>query len=442
MLLGTPQGLTPEGHRALALLTGVLVLWITQAVSLSTSAAIIVVGLLASQGHIGTNALRAGYASPIVFFLVGVIAIGIAVEESGLANRFACYLVRLSESRARRLYWQLIAMLPFAALILPSAVTRNAVLLPVYRTVFSRLGHEQTGSTLSTAVSLSLAVLNHMASTLFLTGGAVPVMVASFVGGTTWLTWFSWMALPYIFMLLVGGVLIQWQTKLRSHDRRAALNEEETVPNIEAWTSAERRTCVIVFGALLLWLADAWHGLHPSVPAWAALAALVIARVGLKLRSFTRRLPWRTVASVGAILSMVTALERTGAVSWCAKQIVSVVMMVSLPDSMMYALIALAAILVHAAIPSLIGSLAVTIPLSMEIAGNLGLSPVVSALVVTIANDSVIFYPAQSVTSLMVYQEGCISPGSLRSLGFVMAVILLIAVPFLFIPYWRYVAWS
>jgi hypothetical protein len=54
-------------------------------------------------------------------------------------------------------------------------------------------------------------------------------------------------------------------------------------------------------------------------------------------------------------------------------------------------------------IPNITGFLALTIPIAMSIGQTAGLNPVICGLVVMIAGDAVLHYPAQSASSLVAY---------------------------------------
>jgi di/tricarboxylate transporter len=80
----------------------------------------------------------------VVFFLIGAVAIGGAVEVSGLAARAARFLGRLARSSPARLYVQMIVSLPAFAVLVPSAITRNAILIPAYQDALDRMGIRKT----------------------------------------------------------------------------------------------------------------------------------------------------------------------------------------------------------------------------------------------------------------------------------------------------------
>ncbi|MGE5586697.1 MAG: hypothetical protein ACM3ZO_00520 [Clostridia bacterium] len=84
--------------------------------------------LLVMLLRLGPLALLAGFSEPVLYFLVGVLALGSAVASNGLARRMAGFMVVLCKGNSFRLMVQSVAFLPLMTLIVPSALTRNAIL--------------------------------------------------------------------------------------------------------------------------------------------------------------------------------------------------------------------------------------------------------------------------------------------------------------------------
>src|SRR5207244_12569538 len=110
-----------------------------------------------------------GFARPTVFFLLGVLALGVATLQSGLAERIAVTLAAAARGRSGALYVQMVASFALLAFILPSASTRGAILLPVYEQALDIL-QALPGGRLRRAIMLGLASLNRLGSNALLTG--------------------------------------------------------------------------------------------------------------------------------------------------------------------------------------------------------------------------------------------------------------------------------
>jgi len=97
----------------------------------------------------------------------------------------------------------------FAALafILPSAITRGGILIPVYEQILGMLNVGK-GAPLAKALMLGLTALNRLGSNALLTGGVTPVAAAALLGGVSWSRWFAFMSVPQYLLLLFGGMLV------------------------------------------------------------------------------------------------------------------------------------------------------------------------------------------------------------------------------------------
>ena len=72
------------------------------------------------------------------YFLVGVLALGVAVAKSGLAERVARHVLDRAGGRPLAMYVQLVLAMPVLTFLLPSATTRSGILVHVYEEVFGR----------------------------------------------------------------------------------------------------------------------------------------------------------------------------------------------------------------------------------------------------------------------------------------------------------------
>jgi solute carrier family 13 (sodium-dependent dicarboxylate transporter), member 2/3/5 len=173
-------GLSPVAQSVLGTAFAGTVLWVSEAIPLGLTALVVLL-LLGLCPGMRFPEIAAGFAGEVTFFLVGAVAIGAAVETSGLAARAAAFLCRSARGNPTRLYAQLIGGIPVLALLIPSAITRNAILVPAYRDALSAMGVDQAKRS-GRAVMLALGVLNPLASSALLTGGITsrrPLLAAS-----------------------------------------------------------------------------------------------------------------------------------------------------------------------------------------------------------------------------------------------------------------------
>jgi anion transporter len=426
------DGLSAQGQAVLGAMAAGATLWITEATPIGLTAIVVFVLLAASPGLRLADAVG-GFASEVVFFLIGAVAIGAAVEASGLAERAARFLGRMARGSPARLYVQMIASLPAFAVLVPSAITRNAILIPAYNDALERMGIRRSDRS-GRMLMLALGVLNPLASSALLTGGLASMTAASLLGGFSWLRWFALMAVPYYALLFGGAALLRALVGPFEPPQRG--DAQAPVPQ-RPFSAVELKTLAVLAATLALWLTDRFHHLSPAIPALIGAAALLMPGIGvLSWKTFENKLSWGLILSIGAALSLAAAMTKSGAAAFVSESIVShLAGLANEPSLLIVGLIAAAA-LIHLAITNLAACIALLIPVAATIAERAALNPVVCGLVVTIVVDAVILYPIQTATNLLAYETGYYGATDVRRLGIGMLA-LTVGVILLTIPYWR-----
>lgn len=90
-LLPLLPGLSEAGQGVLGVVFAGVAFWVSEAVPLGVTA-LLVLALLGTVPSGAGTATFVGFASPVVFFLIGAVALGTAVEASGLAGGRALFV--------------------------------------------------------------------------------------------------------------------------------------------------------------------------------------------------------------------------------------------------------------------------------------------------------------------------------------------------------------
>ncbi len=426
------DGLTPLGQAVLGAVAAGTILWITEAIPLGLTA-LLVTALLGLCPGLRLPDVASGFAGEVTFFLIGAVGLGAAVESSGLAARAAGFLSRSAANSPTRLYVQMIAGFPVLALLMPSAITRNAVLIPAYRDALDAMGMAEQSRT-RRAVMLALGILNPLASSALLTGGTVSIAAATLLGGFSWIGWFVLMAVPYYLLLCCGAVLVRI---LVGRFEPADPNASPPAPAArEPYSTAEKRTLLVLALTAGLWLTDRVHQLSPAVPALLGAALLMLPRVGvISWKTFESRLSWGLILTVGTSLSLAALMTTTGAAAWLGHLLVGRLSGLTEVPTMLLVAVVVAVVVVHLAITNLAACVALLLPINATIAASAGLSPVVVGLATVIAIDAVILYPVQTAANLMAYETGCFNRGDVMKVGMGMLAATIMVIV-LVLPYW------
>src|SRR5262245_21206258 len=316
------DGLPRPGQRALLVTLIVIVLWTTEALEPGVTALLAIVLLALTGAADGIRPALQGFASPVPYFLVAVLTMGVAVVRSGLAERLARAILGHARGRSLPVYLHLVLAFPVLTFVLPSATTRSGILIHIYDELFT-LAAVPRGAPIAKAVMLALSSINRLASTVLLTGGITPVMSAAIIAGAgtpfTWSGWFALMAVPYYAILLLGGVLTYALYRRGLHRE---LPTPAPAPR-RALSGAEWRTIAVILAASALWLTDAVHHLDPTLPALLAFVALPTPGVGpLGWADLERGVGWANFFVIAASISLAQALGASGAAAWLGRLLV------------------------------------------------------------------------------------------------------------------------
>ena len=130
-LLPTPEGLTPNGQKAIALMAAAVLAWVFEVLPLA-AASILFTVLPAVMGVMPLPRVMGHFATPILFFLFAMFCTCIAFQNSGLSRRLVVWLSMKSGGSAKRLLFlmmmacgllsTILADLPVIAMMMPVAL--------------------------------------------------------------------------------------------------------------------------------------------------------------------------------------------------------------------------------------------------------------------------------------------------------------------------------
>ena len=241
----------------------------------------------------------AGFHSTAVWLVFGGLVLGFAVQQSGLGKR-AVDLVSLHLPRG---YLRLTAAVTLIGLLLaflvPSAMGRVMLLVPIVVALTDRLGYApdskgRAGLVFATGLGTTLpsfGILPSNVPNLALIGAAEAIYGTTFRYADYFLLNF-----PVLGLCALIGITV-FVTLFFGEPPKPAAGPSGAAP----WSRDERVLLAVLLVTVAVWASDGWHGLSP---AWVALGAAIVClwpRLGVVPPAALSRInfgPWFFVAGV------------------------------------------------------------------------------------------------------------------------------------------------
>jgi solute carrier family 13 (sodium-dependent dicarboxylate transporter), member 2/3/5 len=313
MLIPRPDNLPPEGHRLLALLVTVVLLWVTEAVPIGVTALLAGAGLILLNVQSAQTAW-APFASPAVMFVLMIIMFGVVLNEVGLANRLMYYLLKIAGTKIKRLSLILAVGCTMTSTIFHDA-TITVIMVFAFVPVFMSMGlRPGMGHKLPTFFFM-LIPLSASAGGFgtLLGGGRNPLaleILQRFTEGKIRIGFLEYILIqfPICILTAVATWAILWVLLRPKEKELVGIELADPGP----MSGKELGVLVVFVITFILWFMGDLTGWHYSIPA--AIALLGFCAPGwVSFRTITDKFPWESWIVFGAGVSLGVSMLDSGA---------------------------------------------------------------------------------------------------------------------------------
>ena len=219
------------------------------------------------------NIVFSGFFSGAVWLVLGGMIIGIGIEVSGLGTRLAGKLERVFGGSYFKLICGTVLLMLVLAFLVPSAVGRVTIMLPVVLALAGRLGFKE-GSNGRAGLILSVG-MGTLITPFSILPANVPNVVLSGAAEAVHGIQFSytdWLLLHFPVLGVIGfiGLPIAIYFLFPDKIEKRLIKEPEV---LQPWSFNEKKLLVLLFITLGLWATDNLHGISP---AWVSLGAGIV----------------------------------------------------------------------------------------------------------------------------------------------------------------------
>lgn len=436
--LSSPEGwidLTVEGKASLAVLTFVIILWMTEALPFPITA---LFGLLlafafglAPFGDI----VSYGFGNPIIIFFIGVLTLSAGLTHSGLADRLTSMIIRRIGLQPRKIIFAFMALGAFLSMWIVN-MSVAAILLPMAITILKRAGHEPRESNFGRALMIAIAWGPAIGGITTPVGNGANIIALGYLRELAGIpiNFVTWMmvGVPAALMILPLAYLIL----VRVFPPEDIAPEQagpglETVTAPTRLTAAEWKALSIFLLAVLFWLGDplllARTGTSIPLEAVALGAAVALFLPGINIITWKEAqsdIDWGGIVLIAAGLSLGMLIFETGAARWLALLLFSPIG--SLPIALRIFLAVLIVELLKVFFSSNTATGVILIPMVIALSLSLNLNPWYLAGPVAIATSLAFILVTSSPTNVIPYAAGYFSIKDFARAG----IILTLVIPF------------
>jgi len=404
LLLPTPEGLSPEGQRALAIFALAIVFWVTNVLPMSVTSlfAIVLIPLL---GVMSSREAFALFGNPAVFFILGALILSAALLQSGLSSRLALLVLSRFRGGPGRLLTGILVSSAFLAFWMPEHAVA-AMMFPIILEIGRSLRLKPAESTYGKALFLSLAwgaIIGGVATYL---GGARNPLALGMLNDRYGITigFVEWMeAIVPLVILMVGAAWVSIRVFLPIDIEDVSSAEKVLVEDIRKLgpvSVQEKKVAAVAGITILAWVLFSRTLGLANIAVLSAVALFIVRAVDWK--QVESNVNWGVILMYGGAIALGDALHQTGAAHWLVDTVFS--SFVFTPLAVVLILSLVAKLLTEGI--SNAAAVAVLLPLAFSLGDDFGISPVVMTFVVAVPAGLAFCLPIGTPPNAICYSAG------------------------------------
>lgn len=438
-MLPTPEGLSPEGQKAIALMLCAVITWSMKLLPIAVSSILftcltVVVGLVPFKKSLSL------FATPPIFFVFAMFCNAIAFQNSGLNKRIVLWTSIKSKGNPRKLILYLMMATALISSFLAD-IPAIAMMYPVGLLLLQENGCEPGKSNLGRVLMLGLPLASLIGGAGTPAGSSMNVLTLSLLQSTSniHISFFEWsmMGMPIVLLLTPVTCYILLKFYPPEIDTLVGIEKvHEQYESLGVLSKKEYMYLIILIINMVLWMTDSIHRI--PLPVIAVLGISLFFIPGIDLVSWSKdnqKIGWDILMLVGASSALGMIIWEKGGAMWIANTCLSSI--ADFPVSLIIASICLFTIVIHLLIPENTAIVAVLLPTLTTFATMHGINPGLLTIPMGLSVSANLLLPLGPVP-LITFPAGYYKmydlflPGSVISIAWILLVtiiMLFIAIP-------------
>ncbi|MBN2058928.1 MAG: anion permease [Deltaproteobacteria bacterium] len=319
-LLPTPEGLTPRGHRFLALLITIIILWTSEAIPIGVTAILAGCGMILFNIQ-SSKAAWEPFANRNVVFVFFIIMLGVILGQTTIPSRLISYILKIGGTKVKRLSFTLCMGATFLAAWTHDA-TITIILLYAMMPLFLKMGLTADKSNSFTKHFMFMIPLSAACGggATFLGSGRSPAsaeLLGVITGYNIGFMEYMWYQFVPSMVLGIGTWLAVW---IIYPPKVKEMPAEMAIAKMPPMTKNEKILSWALGVAFVLWFLTDLTKIHITVVGGLFIVICMVFDV-VSWKRCLDEYPWNPIMVFGAGFSLGVAMLDTGAGKWIATQI-------------------------------------------------------------------------------------------------------------------------
>jgi sodium-dependent dicarboxylate transporter 2/3/5 len=461
LLMPPLQGLSKAGQHVLAILALAVVMWVTEAVSYTFSALVIIallillLGYAPANGNIGEPlgtvkaiplALSGFINSGWVLVAAGLF-IAACILTTGLEKRIALNILKLVGTKTNNIFAGMIIVMLILTFIIPSMTARSATMTPIAMGLITAFGVDKK-SVFARNLLVCIAIVSSISGIGVLSGGAPNPVAVSFI--TKMLnhpvSWGDWLVYGEPFSIALAIVLYFLLTRMNKFEFDEVPGGKDTLTKIliemGPMSKKEKKVSMILLLTIIAWATEPIHKADANTVSILAVVLMLAPYIGVaEWKDVVNRVDWGTILLFGAGISLGENLLNSGAAIWLAQSSLGALGVGNMAPLSMMLVITFAILLIRFAFASTTSSTAALVPTVLGFLVGLN-NPSLPMWGMTIITTYGIYFsyilPVNSPQAMIPYSTDTFETKDMARIGIPLTIIGIgIYIVFLF-TYWHW----
>ena len=430
MFIPTPDGMTLEGKRALAVFSFALIMWVARPIPIYQTS-ILSILMLPLIGVVEDQSVSFGTLGyDIIWLMVAAFVLTSAINETNLGKRLALTLVTKFGRTPKGTLAALTLTNFILAFFVPSTTARAALLVPIVVVLLEVYKQIPGESKFGRLMTLQGVQNNAFATSMVMTATSAQVLSIGFINEMTGsrLGYMEWMlgsmpqaVLTSILIFLIGYKLYKVEDELEGTEKSINILKAQLV-ELGKISSKEKKAALIFGLTLLLWATgnyhEQWFGFEISTEQTAVISMLLCLLPGIGVISWKQAdIKWDLMVFSAGAYAVGNAFNDTGGASFIIGKLVDALGLESLSHGLVAIILIFTTVFSHLIFTSKTVRATILIPTVVTMAQTLGMDPVPIAMACSFGIAYTITLPPHSKVNTLYFGTGYFNVPNQLKLG-------------------------